>query len=194
MFPPLRPQREQAVIPHHSQLGELHTHFNLVLSSLPQAKTCSLSKSSFLSAPVNLGPWADIEDPDFLQTRVFFLFLTLQLDKSGVFVCILWWFLVATAMATAKTMLKRLEQWQKVFWRVGYSKLAFEQHHTLSTLRIGSAEALPRLSLGERQRWYSSMIGGTQLSKLDNKAPRCWRMNACERASILQACCWRGCC
>lgn len=143
----------------------------------------------FLSAPVNLGPWADIEDQDFFYRQKFF-YLTLQLGKSGMVVCILWWFLVATA----KTMLKRLEQWQKVFWRVGYSKLAFEQHHTLSTLRIGSAEALPRLSLGERQRWYSSMMGGTQLSKLDNKAPRCWRMNACERASILQACCWRGCC
>lgn len=41
MFHPLRPGRERTAIPHLRRLAELHTHFNLVLSSPPQVQTPS---------------------------------------------------------------------------------------------------------------------------------------------------------
>lgn len=64
MFHPLRPQTERTAIPHHSRLGELHTHFNLVLSSPPQAQTPSLKIIIFISPSK---PWTldSIEDADF---------------------------------------------------------------------------------------------------------------------------------
>lgn len=64
MFHPLRPQRERTAIPHHSRLGELRTHFNLVLSSPPQAQTRSLKIIIFISPSK---PWTlgSIEDADF---------------------------------------------------------------------------------------------------------------------------------
>lgn len=64
MFHPLRLQRERTAIPHRSRLEELHTHFNLVLSSLPQAQTCSLKIITFIrpSKPWTLG---SIESADF---------------------------------------------------------------------------------------------------------------------------------
>lgn len=63
MFHSLRPQREQTAIPHHSRLGEVHTRFNLVLSSPPQAQTPSL-KIIFISPSK---PWTldSIGDADF---------------------------------------------------------------------------------------------------------------------------------
>lgn len=64
MFHPLRPQRERTAIPHHSRLGELHTHFNLALSSPPQEQTRSLKIIIFISPSK---PWTlgSIEDADF---------------------------------------------------------------------------------------------------------------------------------
>lgn len=64
MFHPLRPQREGTAIPHHSRLGELHTHFNLVLSSPPQAQTPSLKIIIFIGPSK---PWTldSVEDADF---------------------------------------------------------------------------------------------------------------------------------
>lgn len=68
MFHPLRPQRERTAIPHHSRLGERHTHFNLVLSSPPQAQTLSHKIIIFisLSKPWTLG---SSEDADFFYGR-----------------------------------------------------------------------------------------------------------------------------
>lgn len=56
-----------------------------------------------------------------------------------------------------------------------------------STLGLRSAEASPRLSLGEPSAAVAPHKGLTGLSKLDNKALRRWRINACERTSILEA-------
>lgn len=64
MFHPLRPQRERTAIPHRSLLGELHTHFNLVLSSPPQVQTPSLQIIIFIS-PSKLQTLDCIEDADF---------------------------------------------------------------------------------------------------------------------------------
>lgn len=64
MFHPLRPQRERTAIPHHTRLGELHTHFNLVLSSPPEAHTPSLKIRIFIS-PSKAGTLDSIEDADF---------------------------------------------------------------------------------------------------------------------------------
>lgn len=64
MFHPLRLQRERTAIPQRSPLGELDAHFNLVLSSLPQAQTCSLKIIIFISPSK---PWTlgSIESADF---------------------------------------------------------------------------------------------------------------------------------
>ena len=67
-----------------------------------------------------------------------------------------------------------------------YSKLAFEPQQTFSTLRLGSAEAVPGASLRYSSGATHRHCGRGCLSKLDNKAPGRRRMNVCEKASILE--------
>lgn len=108
MFHPLRPQREQTAIPHHSRLGESSKHISILSCHLPLRRIHSSSKSSFLSAPVNLGPWTALKMQIFMEQRKNKNKISPAEGALPVCLCVrsLCVFLVGAVMETAKTGLK----------------------------------------------------------------------------------------